>query len=299
MAVFQVKVQPVENECKTNIIIPSHIKYPGKLHNQSHARSRQDSRLHAGKTNSFLCAIKAFSYAVNQPTLYTRFRSARVPRPDASVVAAGAVVFRTEAALVALFFTANEAVWVRGTAGFLVVVAVPVVALRAPVPVRVGFVTVVPDDAVEPLLFRRSPWRVAGRGKGDLTALGPVAARAVVFLGCVGCRPSLTVDVVAPRGRVPAPAARSGLDGLSGEVGRDKYEGWPFSGEARKGECGYVRELRDLGERMRWSLLRTSWETTREAPPAALGLLRRLGFFSPSGSPVVGAFSLSENPSWL
>lgn len=113
----------------------------------------------------------------------------------------------------------------------------------------------------------------------------------------MGCRPSLTVDVVAPRGRVPGPAARSGLDGLSGEVGRDRYEGWPFSGEARKGDCGYVRELRDLGERMRWSLLRTSWETTRE--PAALGLLRRLGFFSPSGVPVAGAFSLSENPSWL
>lgn len=50
---------------------------------------------------------------------------------------------------------------------------------------------------------------------------------------------------------------------------------------------------------MRWSLLRTSWETTREAPPVALVLLRRLGFFNPSGSPVAGAFSLSENPSLL
>lgn len=103
--------------------------------------------------------------------------------------------------------------------------AVPAVALRVPAPARVVFVTVVPDDAVEPLLFRRSPWRVAGRGKGLLTALGPVAERAVVFFGCEGCRPSLTVEVVAPRGRDPGPAARSGLDGLSGEVGRDKYDG--------------------------------------------------------------------------
>lgn len=230
---------------------------------------------------------------------YTRFRSARVPRPvDSVAAAAGAVALRTEAAL-AVFFTANDAVWLRGTAGFLVADAgaVVVVALRAPVPARVVFVTVVLDDVVEPLLFRRSPWRVAGRGKGDRTERGPVAARVVVFFGCTGCRPSLTVDVVAPRGRVPAPAARSGLDGLNGELGRDRYEGWPFSGDARKGECGYVRELRDLGERMRWSLLRTSWEITREAPPAALGLLRRLGFFSPSGSLVAGAFSLSENPS--
>jgi len=210
------------------------------------------------------------------------------------------VVFRTDAALAAVFFTANEAVWLRGTAGFFVADAVPVVALRVPAPARVDFVTVVPDDAVEPLLFRRSPWRVAGRGKGLLTAaLGPVAERAVVFFGCTGWRPSLTVEVVAPRGRDPGPAARSGLDGLSGEVGRDRYDGWPFSGDVRKGDCGYVRELRDLGERMRWSLLRTSWETTREAPPVALVLLRRLGFFNPSGSPVAGAFSLSENPSLL
>lgn len=99
------------------------------------------------------------------------------------------------------------------------------------------------------------------------------------------------MEVVAPRGRAPAPAARKGLEGFNGEAGRDKYEGWPFSGEARNGDCGYVLELRDLGERMRWSFARTSCDTTRDAPPAAGVFPRRFGFLSASGVP---AFSLSE-----
>lgn len=66
------------------------------------------------------------------------------------------MAFRTEAALEAVFLMANEAAWARGTAGFFVADAVPVVALRAPV-ARAGFVTVVLDDVVEPLLIRRSP----------------------------------------------------------------------------------------------------------------------------------------------
>jgi hypothetical protein len=74
-------------------------------------------------------------------------------------VDAGAVVFRTVEAVaeVAVFLTAKDAVWARGTAGFLVVEAVPAVAFLAPVPVRVGFVTVVPDDVVDEKLFLRSP----------------------------------------------------------------------------------------------------------------------------------------------
>lgn len=44
--------------------------------------------------------------------------------------------------------------------------------------------------------------------------------------------------MVVPRGRELGPPARKGLEGFSGEVGRDKYDGCPFSGEARKGDCG-------------------------------------------------------------
>lgn len=97
-------------------------------------------------------------------------------------VDAGAVVLRAVVGFV-LFLTANEAVCVRGTAGFLVAAAVPAVAFLMPV-VRVGLATLVLEDVVEdtvPVLFLRSPCRVAGRGRGDRTLLGPVAARAVVF----------------------------------------------------------------------------------------------------------------------
>lgn len=155
---------------------------------------------------------------------YTRFRRARVPRAKASVVEAGAVVLRTEAALAAVFFTAKEAVCTRAVGFFAAVEAVPAVALRAPVPVRVGLVTVVPDEAFEEKLFFRSPCLVAGLGSGErAVVLGPVAARAVFRAWDGWFQESLTVETVAPRGRVVLPGAtRSGLDGLSGEVGRDR-----------------------------------------------------------------------------
>lgn len=104
-------------------------------------------------------------------------------RVVASVVDAGAVVLRTVEAL-AVFFTAIEAACGRAVVAFLAVEeAVPVIAFLALVPVRVGFWTVVPEEAVDDMLFLRSfPCRVAGRGRGDLTGRGPVAAREVVFL---------------------------------------------------------------------------------------------------------------------
>lgn len=162
---------------------------------------------------------------VHLKLFYTRFRRARVPRAEASVVEAGAVVLRIEAALAAVFFTAKEAVCARGAVGFFAAVdAVPAVALRAPVPVRVGLATVVPDEAFEDKLFFRSPCLVAGLGSGERAAvLGPVAARAVFRAWEGWFHESLTAETVAPRGRVELPGARrSGLDGLSGEVGRDK-----------------------------------------------------------------------------
>lgn len=103
---------------------------------------------------------------------------------------AGAVVFRTVVGLVVLL-TARDAACPRGTGGFFVVVeVVPVVPFLAVVPGLDDFCTVVPEDAFDetvPVLFLRScPCRVAGRGSGDLTAFGPVAARDVVFFawGC-------------------------------------------------------------------------------------------------------------------
>lgn len=105
-----------------------------------------------------------------------RLRKARVR--VAVSVAAGAVVLRM-AAVLAVFLTATDAACMRG-AGFLAAAAVDaVVTLRAPAPVRVGLITVVPDEAVDPVLFLRSPCRVAGRGNGEWPDLGPVAARLV------------------------------------------------------------------------------------------------------------------------
>lgn len=174
--------------------------------------------------------------------LYTLLRVTLRPAVEPSVVDAGAVVFR---AVAALFLTANDAVCVRGIMGFFVVVAavVPAGAFRVPAPVRAGFITVVPEDAVDetvPVLFLRSCCLVAGRGGGERTGLGPVAARLAVFLACdAGWLLSLTVDVVAARERARAPSHPlvpvdfSGLEGFSGEVDR-----CPLSGDAWKGDCG-------------------------------------------------------------
>lgn len=98
-------------------------------------------------------------------------------------VAAGAVIFRIEAVLaLAGFLAAIDAACMRGAAGFFAAALEAAVAFLAPVPVRVGFVTVVPEDALDEALFLRSACRVAGRGKGErVVVLGPVAARLVVF----------------------------------------------------------------------------------------------------------------------
>lgn len=121
------------------------------------------------------------------------------------------------AAVVGVFLTAIDAACAR-EAGLLAAAADAVVAFLAPVPVRVDLVTVVPEDAVDPVLFLRSPCRVAGRDKGDRVVLGPVAARVAVLWACEGGRWSLTADTVWPRDR-------NGLDGFNGEVGRARYEG--------------------------------------------------------------------------
>lgn len=120
-------------------------------------------------------------------------------------------------ALVGVFLTATDAACTREV-GFLAAARDAVVAFLAPVPALVDLVTVVPEDAVDPVLFLRSPCRVAGRDKGDRIVLGPVAARVAVLWACEGGRCSFTADTVAPRDR-------NGLVGFNGEVGRARYEG--------------------------------------------------------------------------
>lgn len=122
------------------------------------------------------------------------------------------------------------------------------VALRAPVAVLVGLTTVVPDDALEEALFLRSRWRVAGRGRGELTPFVPVPALLVGRAVCEGYLPLFAA--VAPFAPELAElVARRGLEGLKGEIGLERYPACcDFSGELRNGDCGYVRELRDFGD---------------------------------------------------
>lgn len=202
-------------------------------------------------------------------------------------------------------FLAATAPWFRATVVFFAAVDV-LAGCLTPVAVagRVGFTTVVPDDVVDEfvlVLSLRSFCRVTGRETGDWTGLVSVLpARLVAPLSCEGGLLSFA-DAAPFAVRARELSARlagplSGLDGLSGDTGRES-----LSGEPRRGEWGYVFEFSDLGERILESAPRTFCETTREVPvPPAASLARRLGFFSPSAGSPAGAFSLSEyTPSWL
>lgn len=112
----------------------------------------------------------------------------------------------------------DEGTWFRTAAVFLAAAVVEVedvfVALRAPEPVLVGLTIVVPDDALEELLFLRSRWRVAGRGSGERRPLVP--GRAV-------CEVSLPSFVVAPFAPDElAVVALSGLDRFRGDMGFER-----------------------------------------------------------------------------
>lgn len=199
-------------------------------------------------------------------------------------------------------FLAATGAWFRATDVFFVVL--DAVGFLAPVAVAggVGFTTVVPTDAVDELvlvLSLRSFCRVADRGAGDWTALPPVLpARLVVPLRCEGGLLSLVPDAAPFAGRARglsaelAGAPLSGLEAFSGEPGGES--GFcSLSGELRRGECGYVLEFRDLGERILESAPVTFWGATREGLPAG-PLARRLGLFRLSACSLAGAFSLSE-----
>lgn len=187
---------------------------------------------------------------------YARLRNVLL-RPAVGASPDGVGALFPAAAAVAeavVFFTAEEGAWFRAAvvlfAAVLDVVDV-LVALRAPVAVLVGLTFVAPEDALEETLFRRSRWRVAGRGKGELTPLVPAPALLAGRAVCDGYLP--LVDVVAPFAPELAElVVRRGLEGFRGEIGFDRYPVCcDFSGELRNGDCGYVLELRDFGDRIR------------------------------------------------
>lgn len=152
--------------------------------------------------------------------------------PPAGVVARLVVV--PDAAL-RLAATAAEA-WVRPPVFFRVAeeavadaVAPPAVFLL-PVRVRVGLAaTVVPEEADEETLSRRSTWRVAGRGKGERMVLLVVVAARLAGRLVAAWDEGLTTDVegaLVPRtDRRPGMLAEvplSGLEGLRGDMGRER-----------------------------------------------------------------------------
>lgn len=171
---------------------------------------------------------------------YARLRNVRL-RP-ASPVGVGALFPAAAAAAaavvdVAVFFTLFAGAWLRAAAGFFAAVleeeVVVVVAFRAPVPVLVGRTTVVPEEALEETLFLRSTCRVAGRGRGDLV---PLAAVPVLFPGRPVCEACL-LEVVALVPLFTELFARSGLEGLRGETGLDRYpDCWDLSANPRNGD---------------------------------------------------------------
>jgi hypothetical protein len=144
-----------------------------------------------------------------------------VRRPPAAVSPpAGAVTFRVPD--VAVLFEAAEGAWARATAAFLAAVpAVDAVVTFRDTVDRTVCATVVPDDVDDETLPLRSPWRVAGRDRGERTDLGPPVA--ALFPGrvvCAECGRAGTAPLEEP-GRL-AEVDLSGLDGFNGDIGRDR-----------------------------------------------------------------------------
>jgi hypothetical protein len=178
--------------------------------------------------------------------------------------------------------------------------ALDVVAVaRLVVAVRVGRTMVVPEDMLDDVvlvLVCRSCCRVVGRA-GDLVPIG-LADLVVVFRVCVVIFVFLPTagEVFLVSGRVVRARASSiiafsGLDGFKGETGRDRYDA--LVGDVISGDCLYVRELEDFGERTFDSASRRTCDTER-GWPAALGLPRFFGLSRARWASGRGAFSLSE-----
>jgi hypothetical protein len=151
---------------------------------------------------------------------------------------------------------------------------------------------------------------VAGRG-GDFTTVTVtfLPALVVVFLACVMIftffavelgetfRISDVASLFVVRTRAFSIIALSGLEGFTGDAGREMYDDCccGFPGEVIRGDCGKVLELEDFGDKTLTSASRITWETARDCTPAAFWLPRFFGLMRgicPSGP--AGAFSLSE-----
>lgn len=180
---------------------------------------------------------------------YARFRRVRRPPVVVSPPTDDVVAFLVPEA--AVFFEVAEGACDLAAVAFLTA-ELAVVAFRDGATLL--FVTVVPDDVVDETLPLRSVCLVPGRERGERTDLGPAVAALLAGLfvwedgGRAGAAPRDEPGRALPR--LPVVDLR-GLEGFSGDMGRDRYEDdWPFSGEARRGDCGYVLEFEDLGERI-------------------------------------------------
>lgn len=164
---------------------------------------------------------------------------------------------------------------------------------------RVGLTIVVLadilDDVVLVLMFRLC---CRDAFPGDLGMAELVGFTAVLFVWVVVFvfRTLGAGDAAFDSGRVARARASSiialrGLAGFNGEVGRDMYDA--FVGDVMSGDCLYVREFDDFGERTFVSASRSTCETDRGWPDAA-GLPRFFGLSSGICASGTGAFSLSE-----
>lgn len=145
---------------------------------------------------------------------------------------AGAVAFLVADAV--LLLEATEGAWLRAIVVLLTgaLAEETVVAFLVPAPGLPGFITVVPEEAVEEMLPLRSSW-VAGRDKGDRTVFVVVAARLAGLLvwggGLVSLVEVVLALVVRDRALSAFPAALAdvdlrGLDGFRGDMGRERYD---------------------------------------------------------------------------
>lgn len=150
------------------------------------------------------------------------------------------------------------------------------------------------EDVVLVLIFRVCCREVFPGDLGmELVGFTPVLFVCVVVLvlRALGAGdPAFDSGRVA-RARASSIIAFRGLAGFKGEVGRDIYDA--FVGDVTSGDCLYVREFDDLGERTFVSASRNTWDTDRGWPEAA-GLPRFFGLSRGICASATGAFSLSE-----
>lgn len=108
------------------------------------------------------------------------------------------------------------------------------------------------EDVVLVLIFRlccREVFPAGDLGTTELAIFTPVLFVWVVVLGLriLGAGDAVFDSGRVARARASSIIALRGLEGFKGEVGRDIYEA--LVGDAMSGDCLYVREFDDFGER--------------------------------------------------